>query len=682
MTTRHNGWKRRISTSFWICIFAVSSLAAQTGPKALTFDDFIRIKRVTDLQISPDGGFLAYVVTVMDLKTNSGNSDIWIVPSRGGEARRLTNGPGADFSPRFSPDGRKIAFLSSRNGSVQVWLIDPEGGEATPLTCAESGISSFIWSPDGSRLAYTSSVLPGERIEPGAKADSRIKARIFDQLLARHWNSWFDGTRSHVFVVSVNGSAPVDVTPGDYDTPPSALAGTPDYTFSADGTEICFARNIDPQLRLGLGTNNDLFLVPSGGGESRKITENKASDNNPVYSPDGNLIAFRAMSRPGFEADRYRLMVFDRKTGKTRNLTEALDYSVNEIIWTPAGKALIWTAEEKGRSVVFKTDLASEKTERIFDGRSVSSPALSPDGGTIYFLAQSLVKPNDVYAADLKTKSVTPLTRTNDDLLSGIRLSPAEEFWFTGGGKDRIHGFLLKPPFFEPGKKYPLVILIHGGPQGAYRDDFHARWNPQLFAAPGYVVATINFHGSVGYGQAFTDSISGDYGGKAYQDIMAGLTYLQKNYPFIDASRSAAAGGSFGGYMIDWIEGHTDAFRCLVSHAGMFDLRSFWGATDELWFAEWDFGGKPWTNPAAYDKWSPSSYVKNFKTPCLVTHGAKDFRVPLEQGLQFFSSLQRMSVPSKMLVFPDEDHFFSGKPLNCEFWYKTVLDWLALYLKN
>jgi len=621
----------------------------------------------------------------MEKEANRGNSDIWIVPSKGGEIRRLTSSPKADFNPRWSPDGKRITFISARNGAPQVFLIDPAGGEAKPLTDISTGASGVMWSPTGNKLAFISKVFPEcpddecNSKKNKAKENSPVKAQTYDHLLFRHWNTWSDGSRSHLFIVPVQGGRALDITPGDYDTPPIALEGSSDYAFSPDGEEICFARNIDPEINLGLGTNNDLFLTSSKGGGIIKITENRANDNQPLYSPDGRYIAYRAMSRPGYEADKYCLMLYERKSGGSRNLTENLDYSVGEVVWDPDSSWIYFTSEDKGRMAVFRLGLAGLRIEKILERHYLTSPIISPDGKTLFFLKQSIHRPAEIYSFDLKEKKLSQVTDVNRELLGSLELLEAEEFWFEGAAKDQVHGFLLKPPGFEPAKKYPLVMLIHGGPQNAWSDSFHFRWNAEMFAAPGYVAAMINFHGSTGYGQRFTDSIRGDWGGKPYKDIMRGLDYLLARYSFIDKNRLAAAGASYGGYMVDWIEGQTDRFNCLVSHSGVFDLRSMYGATEELWFPEWEFKGTPWTNPEQYAQWSPSFYVKNFKTPCLVIHSANDFRVPLTQGLQFFTSLQRMGIPSRLLYFPDEDHFVQ-KPQNAELWWKTVLDWLKTYL--
>ncbi len=669
-----------------LSIFIVIALKASPEKRALTFDDFIRIKRISDPQISPLGDLIAFVVTEMDLDNNTSNSDIWIVPTVKGDPRRLTSSPKSDSSPRWSPDGAQIAFISSRSGTSQIWIIDPYGGEATLLTDISTGVSSLTWSPIGKHIAFTSTVFPDCEDDDCNKArlekmeENPVKAKVFQELMYRHWNEWRDSMRSHVFVIPAQGGQPVDVTPGDYDTPPISLGGHQDYTFSPDGAEICFVRNEDPLLKKGLGTNNDLFINFLTGENITKITTNKANDNSPLYSSDGRYLAYRAMSRPGFEADKYDLIVSSRETNEKIKLTESLDRSVDEILWSPDCQSLFFTFEEHSRYVLAHVSLEEEKIERILEGYFLSSVQLSPDGRTAYFLIQSIDRPSEIYSFDLKSKKLNQLTNINAPLFSDIEMNALEEFWYDGAAGDKVHGLLLKPPYFDPSKKYPLVMLIHGGPQGAWNDNFHYRWNAQMFASPGYVVAMVNFHGSTGYGQPFTDSISGDWGGKPFDDIMLGLDYLYSSYDFIDFKKTGAAGASYGGYMIDWIEGHTDRFECLISHSGVYDLRSMYGATEELWFPEWEFEGTPWTNEEMYEKWSPSYFVQNFKTPCLVIHGQLDFRVPVTQGFQFFTSLQRMNVPSKMIYFPDEGHFVL-QPQNAKLWWEGVLDWLARYLK-
>ena len=667
-------------------VLFAAALAPAQSLKPLTFDDFIKIQRVTDPQPSPDGKWIAYVVTVIDKEANKGNSDIWIVPASGGDPRRLTASPSTDNTPRWSPDGKKIAFISGRGGTPQIWMISPEGGEAWPVTTISTGASGIVWSLDGKKLAFTSSVYPdcaddeANKKKSEAAEKSKVHGRVYDTLFCRYWNAWRDGTRSHVFVVPAEGGKAVDVTPGDFDTPPMDLGGHQDYAFSPDGREIAFVRNVDPELKQAIGTNNDVFTTPASGGPITAISTSKANDNQPSYSPDGKYLAYKAMARPGYESDKLDLMLYDRAAKTAVNLTRTIDVSVDETFWAADGSAVYFNTDEKGRNALYKVAIPTGAIERVMGGRTFSGMSLLPDGKTFIMLDQAMNRPADVWAYDSAAKSARRITDVNKALLAGLEMNPAEEFWFEGAGKDKVHGFLVKPPAFDAAKKYPLVLLIHGGPHGPWKDEFHYRWNTQMYAARGWVVAEINFHASGGYGQAFSDAIVGDWGGKPYEDIIKGLGYLHGFYPFIDMYRNAAAGASYGGYLINWILGHTDIFKCLISHDGVFDLRSMWGSTEELWFPEWEQKGTPWTNPEQYTKWSPSYYVKNFKTPTLVIHSQNDLRVPLEQGLQLFTSLQRMNVPSKFLYFPDEDHFVS-KPQNAELWWKTKLDWLAGWLK-
>lgn len=677
---------RKFLVTTMLFIIGISLSAAESERGSITFDDFIQIKRVSDPQLSPDGQHLAFVITVMDKEQNTSNSDLWIVSMKGGEPWQLTSSPEADFNPRWAPDGKKIAFISTRKGSPQIWMIDPNGGEAYQLTDISTGAMGVIWSPTGQHLAFISSVFPDcetddcnkKKIE--AKEESPVKAQISEELLFRHWNAWRDGKRSHVFVVSAEGGQPTDVTPGDFDTPPISLGSNHDYAFSPDGDEICFVRNTDPDLKMAIGTNNDLFSTRVEGGRITQITTNRANDNSPHYSPDLKYIAYRAMARPGFEADKYSLILYDRRNQTKKNLTEKLDASVNEILWAEDSTTLYFTYDQKGRTALARISLQDGSIQSILDGHTISSVDIAPDGTKAIFLKQAAHQPAEIFALDLKSKNLASLTQINSRLLAKLEMNPVEEFWFPGAKGATVHGFLLKPPRFDPQKKYPLLMLIHGGPQGAWNDDFHYRWNAEMFASPGYVVAMINFHGSTGYGQDFTDSISGDWGGKPYEDILKGLDYLLSQYAFIDKEKLAAAGGSYGGYMVNWIEGHTARFDCLISHAGVFDLRSMYGATEELWFPEWDLRGTPWSNAEMYSQWSPSFYVQDFQTPCLVIHGQLDFRVPVTQGFQLFTSLQRQGIPSKLLYFPDEGHFIL-KPQNAELWWKTVHDWLAKHLK-
>jgi dipeptidyl aminopeptidase/acylaminoacyl peptidase len=524
-------------------------------------------------------------------------------------------------------------------------------------------------------------------------------------------------------VVHEPGAAPVetvprDLTPGDYDAPVFSLGGQDDYAFSPDGQEICYTSNHDKNE--AASTNNDLWIVPVHGAadassaevlaKTKNITaDNPASDSTPLYSPDGRYIAYRAQQRPGYESDRFRLMLYDRKTGEKKNLTEEFDRWVGTFAWSPDSSTLYFSAEQGGWSPVFQLRAAGGKPMPLVGGFD-DDISVVPDGKMILFTRMSLNAPTEIFSARLGKSSTDvtpaakfecsfavggesacaasePLTHVNDVVLSTVAMSRLEHFWFPGANNDKVQGFLVKPPNFDASKKYPVKFLIHGGPQGAWGDDWSYRWNPELFAAPtsstssGYVVIMINFHGSTGYGQKFIDAINGDWGGAPFEDLMKGLDYAEKTYPFIDKDRECALGASYGGYAINWILGHTDRFKCLVSHDGMFNAESAWGTTEELWFNDWEFKGTPYDNRASYQKWSPHQYAKNFKTPTLVIHGQRDYRLDVSEGFQLFTTLQMEGVPSKMLYFPDEGHWVL-KPQNSQLWYKTVNDWVDQWTKD
>ena len=607
------------------------------------------------------------------------------MPAAGGDVWRFVRSEGDDYSPCWSPDGKHLAFVSDRDGGPQIWIIPADGGEARRVTDIPTGVSGPLWTPDGRSIAFTSSVFPecsdmdcnGERLKE--LREGEVKARLVDHLLYRHWNHWRNGRWSHLFIADIDGGRLQEINKGRTDVPPISLGGDRDYDFSPRGDELCFTMNTDSMV--AVSTNNDLFVMSLPDGTPRAITsENRSNDNNPRYSPDGKYILYRAQMRAGFEADRYRLMLYDRGRGESKNLTENFDYSIGHFAWGPDGRTIYFSTEERGRHSIGKVSIRGEDASLIIRGGFDTNLEVMPDGKRIVFARQSVRSPIDLFSAGSKGDRITRLTEINAEVLANLEMNPVEEFWFEGAEGARVHGMIVKPPFFEEGKRYPLILLIHGGPQGAFGDDFHYRWNAQMFASPGYVVAMINPRGSTGYGQIFTDEISGDWGGKAYIDLMRGVDYLLENFPFIDETRMGAAGASYGGYMVNWIEGHSDRFACLVSHAGVYNLTSMYGATEELWFPEWEFEGTPWTSPEIYAKWSPHEFAGGFATPCLVVHGENDFRVPYTEGLQFFTALQRRGVPSKLLFFPDEDHFVR-KPLNAELWWKTLHEWFAEYLQ-
>ena len=661
-------------------------LQAGAERRPISFDDLIGLGRIGSYEISPDGRYVAFTVTWFDKGGNSSNTDIYLVPLRGGDPWRFARSEGDDHSPCWSPDGTRLAFVSTRGGSAQIWVIPVDGGEAAKITDVPTGVSSPLWSPDGERIAFTSRVFPDcedmacNREKLDEHKSSPVKARLIDRLLYRHWNHWREGRYSRLFIAPLDGGEPLAINTGMTDCPPISLGGERDYDFSPDGTEICFTMNADPVV--AVSTNNDLWLAPAAGGEPKLLTgDNPANDNNPRYSPDGRYIAWRAQARAGFEADRHRLMLYERRSGTIRPLTERFDYSVDRFDWAPDSRSIYFTVEDRGRSSICRVTLKGDDAEFVLRGAYDSGVRVTPDGKHLVFPRQSVREPVDLHLATAAGKKVTRLTDINRAVLERLEMNPVEEFWFAGAAGRQVHGLFVRPPFFEQGRRYPLIMLIHGGPQGSFSDNFHYRWNAQMFAAPGYVVAMVNFSGSTGYGQDFTDAVSGDWGGAPFEDIMLGVDHIAENFPFVDPQRFVAAGASYGGYMINWIAGQTPGrFRCLVSHAGVYNLESMYGATEELWFPEWEFGGTPWDNLETYETFSPHRYAARFETPCLVVHGEHDYRVPYNQGLELFTALQRRGVPSKLLFFPDEDHFVR-KPLNAELWWKTLHEWFAEHLR-
>ena len=669
------------------CALLAAMLLAQAVPaqsrRPITFDDLVSVKRVGDAQISPDGRRVVYVVNQIDKEQNRGKRSIWIAPVSGGTAQELITSAKNDDTPRWSPDGQNLAFLSSRNGAPQIFVAQASGSNPRQITSVPEGVAEFIWSRDGQSLAFTTDIYPAcpnlkcSADQAEAAEKSKVKAVVADRLLFRHWNSFKLGKRSHLFVISTGGGEPRDLTPGDFDVPPFSLGDPTAFDFSPDSQEVVFARNTDQAE--ALSTNNDLFTVAVKGGEPKRLTgQNPGSDTTPRYSPDGRWIAYRSQTRNGYESDRFRLMLYDRQAGTSRELSVGFDRWVQDLVWAPDGKSLYVTSEDHGREVscVFTLD---GKYRTIIKEASNNTLTVSADGRSLAFMRSSMALPAEVFSAAADGTGATQVTRTNVELLAQLDLKPAEEFEYPGALKSKIHGFIVKPPQFDPAKKYPMVLLIHGGPQGAWLDSWGYRWNAQMWAAHGYVTVLINPHGSTGYGQAFTEQISGDWGGAVYDDLMKGVDYVVKQGS-VDPNRLGAAGGSYGGYMVNWMLGHTDRFKALVSHAGVYNLTSMYGATEELWFAEWEFKGNPWDHPQLFQKWSPHLSAKNFKTPTLVVHGELDYRVPVGEGLQLFTALQRRGVPSKLLYYPDEGHWVL-KPQNSELWYKTVIEWFDQWLK-
>jgi dipeptidyl aminopeptidase/acylaminoacyl peptidase len=661
---------------------------ADAAGRPITVNDLLSMSRISDPQLSPDGTRVLYTVAVPDVKANRTARDVWMVTLASGEARALTTG-GHEGRGRWSPDGKSVAFISTRSGSMQLYVVtlagDGVAGTPKQITNLSSDVDGIVWAPDGRSIAFTAEVYPDCRDEAcNAARDKAVeeqpsKARIYDRLLYRHWTSWSTGKRTHLFLVPVNGGAARDLLPGaDYDVPPPQREGPHPIAFSPDSKSICFTAVTDAVE--ATSTNGDLFEIDAAGGTPRKLTTNPGFDGAPAYSPDGKSIAYRSQARAGYEADKWRLMVMDRAAGRSTSLTDGLDRSVEDLRWSTDGASIYFNAEDRGEMPVFVMTAAGGTPRAVTPGSFDGEFDVVRD--TLVVSRSSLASPPELFTLS-HGGSAKPLTRHNATLLASLDLSKPEAFTFKGAGGAEVQGFLVRPPAFDASKKYPVVLLLHGGPQTQWSDTWSYRWNAQTFAAPGSVVVLINRRGSTGFGQKFTDEITNDWGGKAFADVMNGLESVLARYSFTDRQRVAAAGASYGGYMIDWLASQSNGrFRALVSHAGVYNLTSMYGATEELWFPEHDFGGTPWTNRAAYEKWSPSSYASDFgkfKTPTLVIAGEQDYRVPYTQSLEFYTALQRQGVPSKLVIFPDEGHWIL-KPQNSIVWYTQVLGWLGKYL--
>jgi dipeptidyl aminopeptidase/acylaminoacyl peptidase len=668
-----------------LALLAGAALFAQKPP----FDAqaLLDLARIGDPQVSPDGRLIAYSVQTIDVPNNKRVTQIYVMPVAGGEPKQVTQAGQDSERPRWSPDSRHIAFISDREGSSQIWLMDADGANKKQITSLSTDAGGELFSPDGKNLIFSSEVYPqcgaddacNKRALDDEKA-GKVKARIYNNLLYRHWNHWQGTRRNHLLIVPVPGGAIRDLTPGDRDVPPFSLGGGDDYAISPDSTEVCYSVNMDPLP--AISTNSDLYAVSIGGGPARKISNNPGADSTPLYSPDGKYLAWRAQTRPGYESDRWRLWVLERATGRVADLTENVDRWVNSFVWSPDSTTLFFTSEDRGRqSIQFKSVKGGEAHVALSGDSHLDDMQFTPDGKTLIYTQQSGTQPAGIYRASSNGGAAVPLTHINEAALNSHQMTPLEEFWVEGADGARVQSFVVKPYGFREDRKYPVLMLIHGGPQGAWGHSWTYRWNAQVFAAAGYVVVMPNPRGSTGYGQKFVDEINGDWGGRAYDDIMAVADHVVTSIPYADGSRMAAAGASYGGYMIDWILGHTQRFKALVTHDGVYDLRSEFGETEELWFPMWEFGGPPWDNPESYGRWSPSMFVKEFHTPTLVVHGELDYRVPVGQGLQLFTALQMQKVPSRLLLFPDEGHWVM-KPQNSQLWYKTVIDWVDSWTKK
>lgn len=671
---------------FFILVLFCFLMNGLAQKKMITFEDFFTMKRIGAPAISPDGKLAVFTVRSFSIEENKGQNDLWMVNLSDNTLVQLTDTPFSESLPVFSPNGEKIAFLSSENGRNEIFTLDLKTHSRVLAATIPTDVSWFDWSPDNTGFIFTVE-FPAEgkdfqeRLQIlNEREKNPVKAHVADKLFYRSWNHWRDNLYSQIYFYRFQDGKIETMVAGNFNTPPLDLGSDQDIAMSKDGRYLYYVANKSAQP--AINTNNDIFRLDLKTGETVNLTKtNEANDNMVLPSPDGKYLLYRAMSRPGFEADKYDLILLDLRNNVSTNLTRNLDLTISQAAWGPDAKFIYFTAPYHGRERFYRIDLKG-KISLLDEGHTLGSFAITPDGKYAIFQRQSAVQPTELFRFDLKNRSWQQMTFFNKEKLDRLEMNPVEEFWVEGAFGDSVHVFMVKPPFFDPAKQYPLIVLIHGGPQGAFGDDFHFRWNLQMFAAPGYVVIAPNFHGSVGYGQKFCDAVSRDWGGAPYEDIIKATRHAVEKFSFIDGKRIGAAGASYGGFMIDWIEGHNpDLFTCLISHAGVFDQRSMYGATEELWFPEWEFGGTPYHQPQLYEKYSPSYYATNFKTPCLVIAGEKDFRVPYTQSLQFFTALQRMGVESRLIVFPDEDHFVQ-KPRNAQFWWKNIYEWFERYLKS
>jgi dipeptidyl aminopeptidase/acylaminoacyl peptidase len=720
--------------------------------RPMTFDDMMAMKRLGDTAVSPDGKWLAYSVTSVDLEKNTKTAELWLQAIAGPSDQssapfKLGVGQPGDSGVQFAPDGKRILFISGRTGANQIWLADFDAATGATthlhkLTNLDLGIENAKWSPDSKSIVFTAPVYPDcPAIVPddngaGAEcnydrdakaADSKVKAQIFTQLLYRHWNHYTGDKRSHLFLMDVASGAMRDLNPGDvHDVPPFSLEGNGcECDFSPDSKELAFTENPDPVPAISTSVQIYTLDLTNPAAKPVKVSTSAGGNFDPAYSPDGKWLAWRSQSRAGYESDKFRLMLYNRATTTTRDLLPKFDNWVDEFVWAPDSQIIYFASETEGEAPVFSVGVDLLGVARIGNKpNQFSAPGgfsdlhVLPDGKDVVASKQAVNRPGEVvqfgdleqmvvsittYDPPLNKEHVTgyvpsmeshrdasgpyPITHLNDALFAQLDLPKMESFWFTAKDGTKLEGFLIRPPGFDAAKKYPVKFLIHGGPQGNWGDDWSYRWNAELFAANGYVVIMINMRGSTGYGQAIVDGVNGDWGGKAFTDLMEGLDYAEQHYPFIDKDRECALGASYGGYMANWVLGHTNRFKCIVSHDGMFDAESAFGTTEEDWFNIWEFRGHPWDyygkpdaeNP--YRKWSPSLYAKNFKTPTLVVHGQLDYRLDVSEGFQLFDTLQMLGVPSKMLYFPDEGHWVL-KPQNAQLWWKTVNDWVDQWTKG
>jgi dipeptidyl aminopeptidase/acylaminoacyl peptidase len=644
--------------------------------------------------VSPDASRVIYTVRETDLAKNRGHTELWMVDLRAAKPvpQRLTSNTASSSDPEWSASGDAVYFLSSRSGTSQVWRLPINGGEATRVTDLALDVDNFRIAPNGERIALSMAVyrdcpdLACTKARVDKDEHDKTKGKVYDRLFVRHWDAWSDGRNAVLFSAPIDSSGRVSAAPTsltgslDGDVPSKPFGDKEEYRFSPDGKTIVFSVRIAGKTE-AWSTNFDLYSVPAvGGAAPRDLTpDNPAWDAKATYSPDGRTIAYLAMARPGFEADRYQIMLMDVATGAKRKLAESWDRSPGSIAWSGDGKSIIADAEDVGSIRLFSIDAASGKVRALTDKGSIGGFDVRRD--TVVYALSDLQSGAQLFSQKLGGGKAVQLTHQNADKLADVKFGEYEQFSFKGANGDTVYGYVTKPWNAAPGGKYPIAFLVHGGPQGSFGNGWSYRWNPQVYAGAGYATVFIDFHGSTGYGQKFTDSISGDWGGKPLEDLQKGLAAAVAKYPWLDRDRSCALGASYGGYMMNWIEGNwPDGFKCIVNHDGVFDQRGMAYASEEQWFTDWENGGAYFNVPENFERFNPVNFVSKWKTPMLVVQGDLDFRIPTTQGLGTFTALQRRGIESKLMVFPDENHWVL-KPGNSLLWHHTVLGWLDQHLK-
>jgi dipeptidyl aminopeptidase/acylaminoacyl peptidase len=673
-------------TSLFVSVLALGALTADAG-ETMTAELLWKLGRVSAPRPSPDGKHLLFEVTQYDLAKNSGNADVYVLELATGTSRRLTTFEKGDNEAAWSPDGSRVGFVSNRDGAAQVWAIPVNGGEAVKLTSDADGVANFWWSPDGKQLSYTKEV----RVDPEVKdlyPDLPLaNARVIDELLYRHWDVWSEGKYSHLFVVGADGANARDLMPGErFHTPDPPNGDRGEIAWSPDGKEICYtAKKVKDPAR---STDTDLYVVTVADGVTRNVTEGRDGfDRNPTYSPDGKWIAFLSMPRPKFEADRQAVMLFERATGAIRELSGGVDVSFNALTWAPDSSGVYAEGVTRATGQVFFFDLAGKGEQRTTGRHDLVGVAISPDGQTLYAQRSTTERPYEIVAfpaAGADAAAMRALTHVNDAIYANLDLPTVEERIVRTKDAKELFCWVVKPPRFDATKKYPLITYCQGGPQSPVSQFFSTRWNLHLMAAMGYVVVAPNRRGCPSFGQEWTDAISGEWGGAAMQDYLD-ATDSMFTEAYVDRKRTAAVGASFGGYSVYWLMGHDqqDRFCTMIAHCGMFNTESWYGTTEELWFAEWDVGAPYWTGPEAqreFDACSPHRFVGAWDTPLLVIHGEKDFRVPISEGMQAFQAAQMKGIPSRFLCFPDAGHWVN-KPQDSVLWQRIFFDWLDRFCK-